>query len=205
MEAVFVVNKNVNMDENRIEKILEFLKEIDKFKTVYRTALTTSGSFEDDAGHTWHMCMYALLLQNELKIDVNLQKVFEMVLVHDLVEIYAGDTPAFDHNGRNGKKEREIQAAEKLFNILPDDLKTKIDSLWGEYEESKTPEAKFVKAIDRLQGFAQNNFTDGKLWKQLNIKEDEIRNYNLKTINFYPELVQIFEILFKKSKDKKDF
>jgi putative hydrolase of HD superfamily len=194
------------MDEDRIEKILEFLKEIDKFKSVYRvTYLTNENRYEDDAGHTWHMCMYALLLNNELKLNLDFEKVMELILVHDLVEVYAGDVCAFDHTRRNGKKEREIEAAEKLFSILPHDLKEKIHNLWNEYEDCSSKEAKFVKSIDKLQALAQNTFTQGRIWKEHNISEEWIRDYNKKGSELQPELKSIFDLLFNKAKDESYF
>src|SRR3989338_7739397 len=139
------------MKNKRLSQIIGFLREIEEFKTLYRKIILKDSRFESDAEHTWHMCMFALLLKDEMSSNLNLEKVFKLALIHDLPEIYAGDTYAFDEEGKKTKAEREEKAARELFSKLPEDLCKEMHELFVEYENLKSPEARFVKAIDKIQ------------------------------------------------------
>jgi len=164
------------MKESRFEKQLEFLIEVDKMKTVLRqTILTDRSRQETDAEHSWHFALMALALSEYSAYpDLDMFKVVKMALVHDLVEVYAGDTFAYDEAGYLDKQEREIKAADRIFGMLPEDQASEFRSLWEEFEEMKTPEAIYAAAIDRLQPFINNSVTDGHTWRLHGVTSDKV-------------------------------
>lgn len=154
--------------DGRFEKQVKFLTEIDKMKSVYRrTVLIDKSRREDDAAHSWHFAVTAMLLY-EYCADksVDIERVIRMALVHDLIEIYAGDTFAYDDAGNAGKQQREKAAADKLFAILPKEQGEEIRALWEEFDAEQTPDAKYACAIDRFQPFLNNIMTEGHTWKE---------------------------------------
>lgn len=162
--------------EARLAAILDFLVLIDRFKTIERKGYVGDATRrETDAEHTWHMAMFALLLHGELGFEADLGHVLRLVLVHDLVEIFAGDTYAYDDAAVAGQEERERLAAERLFGRLPPDLGGRLHGWWREFEEARTPEARFAKSVDRLQGFAQNYLSGGRAWRENGITRDRTR------------------------------
>lgn len=125
--------------KNRINKILSFLQEIEKYKTVEREMFTSNlDRRESNAEHSWHTAMFFFLFEKELPKNLDMKKMLKLALMHDLVEIYAGDTFAFDKKNQATKKERELQSAKKLFSQLPEDLHSESTDLFNEYEETKT-------------------------------------------------------------------
>lgn len=160
----------------RLVRQLDFLREIDRLKTVLRqTVLTDKSRRENSAEHSWHLAVMAGLLQehaNEPGLDVG--RVIRMVLIHDIVEIDAGDTFAYDTAGHADKAEREERAAERLFGLLPDDQRAEIMDLWREFEDRTTPEAKFAAALDRLQPMIHNYLTEGHTWRQHGITAGQV-------------------------------
>ncbi len=166
---------------DRIASILGFLTAIDALKEVERrtyVGVEESMRRENDAEHTWHMCMFALLLQREIGEQVNMLRVLQMILIHDLVEIHAGDTFAYDAAGQAGKAEREEEAARRLFSLLPPDLESELYGLWREFEELATPEAHFSNAVDRMQAFVQNVSTGGKAWREHGVTKEQVLQRN---------------------------
>jgi putative hydrolases of HD superfamily len=162
--------------EGRLAAILDFLVLIDRFKMIERKGYVGDASRrETDAEHTWHMAMFALLLHGELGFEADLGHALRLVLVHDLVEIFAGDTYAYDDAARAGQEEREMLSAERLFGMLPPDLGGRLHGWWREFEEARTPEARFAKAVDRLQGFAQNYLSGGRAWRENGITRERTR------------------------------
>ena len=155
-----------NLDERLIKQI-EFLIEVDKMKNVLRqTVLTDKSRRENDAEHSWHLALMAVVLyEYSDNPGIDLHRVIKMVLTHDLVEIYAGDTFAYDEAGQAGKPERERRAADKLFAMLPVDQGTELRALWVEFDEMVTPDAVFASAIDRLQPLLINYVAEGYTWK----------------------------------------
>ncbi|MDP3966009.1 MAG: HD domain-containing protein [archaeon] len=149
----------------RIDKIIGFLKEIDKFKEVEREIFLKNRR-ESDAEHAWHLAMFVFLFEKDLPKDLDLIKMFKLVLMHDLVEIYAGDTFIFDKEGNKTKKEREKRAAEKLFSKLPSDLEADFHNLFQEWEDAITKESKICHSFDKAQPMIQNILSDGKTWKK---------------------------------------
>lgn len=161
---------------NRLMQQIEFIVEIDKLKHVFRqSALISDRRKENDAEHSWHLAVMAVLLSEYVKEgSVDLLKVIKMVLIHDLVEIDAGDTFAYDEKGYGDKEEREIKAAERIFGLLPKDQADEIWSLWREFEERKTPESRFAASLDRLQPLLLNYHTEGHTWKMPGVTSKKV-------------------------------
>ncbi|MDO9508743.1 MAG: HD domain-containing protein [Thermovirgaceae bacterium] len=159
--------------DSRTEQILDFLKTTDGAKNILRKGYLGDGSRRESiAEHMWHLAIWAMLLHREIGFENDLLKTLKLVLTHDLVEIYAGDTYAYDDKGIDGQREREERGAKKLFGMLPDDLGKEFRALWDEFEETKTPESRFAKALDNIQGFAQNCISGGKSWKENGIGKE---------------------------------
>lgn len=160
-----MVNTSFNIEE-RLVKQFKFLTEIDRLKHIFRqTYLLDQSRRENDAEHSWHLSVLGLFLSEHSNEPVNLTRVIEMTLIHDIVEIDAGDTFAYDAENMKTQAEREKKAAERIFNILPSDQKDYLFSLWHEFEAKQTPEAKFAAAIDRVQPLLHNCLTEGRAWR----------------------------------------
>ena len=171
MNEIFSSIKDLNL-----QKQLSFIVEVDKVKNVMRRTLLIDGSRrENDAEHSWHLAIMAMLL-TEYAEDKNftLDRVLKMVIVHDLVEIYAGDTFAFDIQGNLEKEEKEKKAADKLFGQLPEDQAKQFRKLWEEFDEAKTPDARYAAALDRLQPFIHNLCTEGHTWVQAKVNREQV-------------------------------
>jgi putative hydrolases of HD superfamily len=168
---------------NRLEKQLEFILEIDKLKTILRqTQILDRSRRENDAEHTWHLTMMAIiLLEHANDPKLNLLRVLQMLIVHDLVEIDAGDTFAYDTKGYEDKSERELKAANRLFGMLPENQAGELMSLWIEFEDRMTNESKYANALDRLQPMLFNYNNDGDTWKKYGISSSQVleRNKNI--------------------------
>jgi putative hydrolase of HD superfamily len=164
----------------RMARIMGFIREVDKLKSVFRKTLLMNGSrYENDAEHSWHLALMAMLLGEYANAKVlNLARVIEMVLVHDLVEIDAGDTYCYDDAGNASKVERERKAADRVFGLLPEDHGRRLRALWEEFEERRTPESRFAAALDRVQPLMHNYFTNGVVWRNHGIISDKVRERN---------------------------
>ena len=159
------------IDENRLKQQMDFCREIDKEKEVFRQTFLCSGSRrENDAEHAWHMALMAVVLQEYANEDIDLLKVIKMLLIHDIVEIDAGDTYAYDVEGLKSQKERETKAADRIFGILPEDQAAEMHQLFHEFESEETPEARFAKALDNVQPVMQNDASEGKDWREKGIQ-----------------------------------
>lgn len=155
--------------EKRLIDQIKFIVEVDKAKEIMRrTYVTSSERFENDAEHSWHLALMAPLLKEYIKEDVNIERVINMVIIHDLVEIDAGDTFCYDKEGNLTKREREVKAADRIFNILPKDQAKIIYDLWNEFEEMNTIESRYAACLDRLQPILNNIATGGRAWKENN-------------------------------------
>ena len=162
-----------------LEDQMKFIIEIDKLKTIHRKAKIMHGDrLENDAEHTWHLAMMALILHPHANQEVDLLKVFKMLLVHDLVEIDAGDTFAYDTVGYQDKYERELRAANRIFGMLPQAQAEELMDLWQEYEERGTKEAKFASALDRLQPLIHNHHNQGDTWQKYGITQEQVLRRN---------------------------
>ena len=153
--------------EERLKKQLDFSLEIDKEKNIFRqTHLSGHGRAENDAEHAWHMAVMAYLLREYANETVDISRVILMCLIHDIVEIDAGDTYAYDEKAKETQKARAEAAKERLFSLLPEDQKAELVSLFDEFEAYETPESKYAHSIDNLQPLILNNSNDGSDWKE---------------------------------------
>jgi len=189
------------MDFQRLEQQIAFVREVDKLKTIQRqTLLTDASRQENDAEHSWHLALMALVLAEYAgDSTIDLLHVLRMVLVHDLVEIDAGDTYCYDEAGYADKAQRETTAAERIFNLLPTDQAAEIRALWDEFEASATPEAKFANALDRLQPLMHNVFTNGRMWKKHGIVKSQVIDRNCKITDGAPDLWTFARDLIEKA------
>lgn len=165
---------------DRLARQMRFALEVDKLKNVLRrTYVTESGRAENSAEHSWHIVLMAVALaehSNFARLDV--LRVIKMLLIHDVVEIDAGDTFGYDTAGHADKREREVKAAERIFGLLPTDQAADFRALWEEFEASETPEAKFALAMDRVQAVMLNIAADGGAWKEHGISVERILERN---------------------------
>lgn len=169
------------MDE-RLRKQLDFALEIDKEKNIFRqTHLSGQGRNENDAEHAWHMAIMAYLLREYANEEVDIGKVMLMCLIHDIVEIEAGDTYAYDAESLKTQKIREDAAKEKIFSILPEDQKKEFIALFDEFEDYQTAEAKFAHALDNLQPLLLNNSNNGGDWKEHQVTSEQVYGRQGKT------------------------
>jgi putative hydrolase of HD superfamily len=163
------------MDKARLLKQIDFIVEIDKLKHIFRqNVLIGTSRNENDAEHSWHLAVMAILLSEYAAAKLDVLRVVKMVLIHDLVEIDAGDTFCYDEKANEDKAEREQKAAERLFNILPEDQAKEIWELWREFEELKTPEARFAACLDRLEPLLLNYHTNGHTWKKPGVTSEKV-------------------------------
>jgi putative hydrolase of HD superfamily len=155
------------MDIQRLDKQITFSLEIDKLTGVLRRTLLLDGSrHENSAEHSWHISVMAMLLSEYAAESIDVSRVIQMLLIHDLVEIDAGDTYCYDAKANLDKAERELQAAERIFKILPADQARLVRELWDEFEDRQTPESKFANSMDRLQAMMHNYHTQGRQWRK---------------------------------------
>jgi putative hydrolase of HD superfamily len=152
--------------EDGFDKKIEFILEIDKMKSTYRKNINLDGNNEDDAQHSFMIAVMAMIFKDyAFTKDIDFDKAVKLCLVHDLIEVYAGDTFCWDEKANESKKDREIYSANKLFSLLPMPYKDEIRALWEEFDECATNEAKYANAIDRIQPFILNLNTGGHTWK----------------------------------------
>jgi putative hydrolase of HD superfamily len=162
-----------------MEKQFQFIEEIDKEKLIGRqTYLTDTARKENDAEHAWHMAVMTILLSEYANEKIDVLKTVTMLLIHDIVEIDAGDTYAYDAEGAKTQREREEKAAERIFGMLPEDQAKKFRDLWEEFEAKKTPEAKFARTMDNIQPMMLNSKTGGKAWMEHGVHISQILKRN---------------------------
>lgn len=170
------------MDKDRLKKQLEFSLEIDKEKNILRqTHISGGGRRENDAEHAWHMAVMAYLLKEYSNEDVDIARVMIMCLVHDIVEIDAGDTYAYDEAGLKTQKDRENAAKERLFGMLPDDQRSELTELFDEFEAFETPESRFAHAMDNLQPLMLNDSNGGADWLEHGVSAAQVYGRQRKT------------------------
>jgi putative hydrolase of HD superfamily len=168
------------MSAERLQKQIQFIIEIDKLKKIMRqTYLMDQSRKENDAEHSWHLSVMAILLAEYAKDDqIDVFHVLKLLLIHDLVEIDAGDTFCYDASGNSNKLDREIKAADRIFNLLPEDQARYFRELWDEFEARKSPESRFAAALDRLQPLLHNSRTKGGTWREHHIKRNQVIQRN---------------------------
>ena len=164
------------MENARLAQQIRFIAEVDKLKNVFRQTLVTgSRRHENDAEHSWHLCLMVIVLAEHANTpQVDILRVLKMLLIHDIVEIDAGDTFAYDTARMAGQHAREALAADRLFGLLPTDQCAEFRALWDEFEARLTPEAKFAAAMDRFQPMLLNCLTEGSAWRMHGITSDRV-------------------------------
>ncbi len=187
------------MDE-RLQKQLDFILEIDKEKNIFRqTHLSGHGRNENDAEHAWHMAIMAYLLQEYSNEKIDVARVMLMCLIHDVVEIDAGDTYAYDEEGLKTQKVREDAAKERIYSMLPEDQKAALVAIFDEFEERKTPEAKFARALDNLQPLLLNNSNDGGDWKNHDVTAEKVYGRQSRTREGSEKLFEVTDRILKEN------
>ncbi|MGB2894778.1 MAG: HD domain-containing protein [Anaerolineales bacterium] len=167
------------MDKERIDQQIQFILEIDKLKSVIRQSYLLAGNRrENSAEHSWHVALLGMLLTEYAEHPVDLLRTMKMLLIHDIIEIDAGDTYCYDEAGTLDQSSREDAAAERLFGLLPEDQTIELRELWGEFEERSTPEAKFAVTIDRLMPLLHNYHTEGRSWREHGIRKAQVSARN---------------------------
>lgn len=170
------------MDWERLEKQFAFCREIDREKQIGRQTYLADGSRkENDAEHAWHMAVMTLLLSEYSNEEIDVLRTISLLLIHDLVEIYAGDTYAYDEVGKQSQREREEQAADRLFDMLPEDQGQYMRELWEEFEAEETGEAKFAHTMDHLQPLMLNDASEGRSWQEHGVCLSQVLRRNERT------------------------
>lgn len=165
----------------RLEQQIRFITEIDKVKNIFRQTYLADGKRkENDAEHSWHIALMAYLLQEHAEEPVDVPRVMLMVLTHDLVEIDAGDTYAYDSEGAKTKREREVRAAERIFGLLPEDQGRYFRELWDEFEAYESADAKYAHLLDNFQPLLLNDASGGRSWSEHDVKKSQIYKRNEK-------------------------
>lgn len=191
------------MTNERLKKQLDFFLELDKMKNLYRqTYVLHEDRKENDAEHSWHIAIAAFLLSEYAKNDIDINKVVKMLLIHDVVEIDAGDTYCYDAAGNTTKAEREEKAAQRIFGLLPDDQKAEYYSLWREFEDSKTNEARFAAVMDRIQPLMLNYTKGGISWQEHGIRKDQVMNRNSDYFSESDELAALIKSVLDDAQNK---
>lgn len=187
------------MDE-RLKKQMDFILEIDKEKNILRqTHLSNHGRQENDAEHAWHMAIMAYLLKEYSNEPVDIAKVMLMCLIHDVVEIDAGDTYAYDEEGLKTQKEREEAAKERIYSLLPDDQKQELQAIFDEFEERKSPEARFARALDNFQPLLLNNSNNGGDWKEHHVTAEQVYGRQRRTAEGSERLYEVTDRLIQEN------
>ncbi len=179
------INDFISSDDERLDKLLKFTAEIDKMTAVLRrTVLIDKSRRENDAEHSWHIAVMAMIFEEYFYTKVDIGRAVRMCVIHDLVEIYAGDTFAFDKAGNLDKEEREMAAADRLFSQLPDEQGKMIRSYWEEFDAMETDDARYAACMDRIQPLLHNTLTDGHTWvlgeatrEDIEKREEPVRLY----------------------------
>lgn len=176
------LEKEGQREMERLEQQIRFLLELDKQKEIVRqTYLADASRKEGDAEHAWHLAVMAFLLADYANEKIDVLKTMKMVLLHDVVEIDAGDTYAYDTEGNKTKQLRERRAADRIYGMLPEDQKREYRALWEEFEKRETPEAKFANTLDKVQPVLLNNASGGRSWREHQVKRQQILERNQST------------------------
>lgn len=165
--------------DHRINQQIDFIVTLDKLKHIQRKSYLISGDrTENSAEHSWHIALMAMLLAEYSNESIDLERTIRMLLVHDIVEIEAGDTYCYDDDDRLEQRKREESAADKLFGMLPEDQANKLMDLWEEFDAGETPESRFANAMDRLMPLLQGYYSGGKAWVENGIHRSQVVERN---------------------------
>lgn len=189
--------------DEKINQLLKFTAEIDKMTAVSRrTMLIDKSRRENDAEHSWHIALMAMLFKDYAPEGCDVSRSVQMCIVHDLIEIYAGDTFAYDPAANQDKAEREEKAADKLFGELPEHLGKEFRQLWEEFDAMETPTAKYAAAMDRIQPYLHNTLTDGHTWKEGNPPVEMVNKRIGPAIDLIPELKDWYDANIQRAIEK---
>lgn len=173
----------------RFEQQIAFIMELDKIKSIGRQTYLADGSRkENDAEHSWHLTMMAFVLAEYANSPIDVLKAMKMVMLHDVIEIDAGDTYAYDAAGNETKRIRELAAADRIFGLLPEDQAVEYRGLWDEFEAMETMEAKFANTLDKVQPLFLNDASGGKSWREHDVKVEQVMKRNARTAEGSTEL-----------------
>lgn len=188
---------------DRLKKQVEFMLELDKMKNLYRqTYVLHEDRKENDAEHSWHLAILAMLMAEHANKPVDIVKVMKMVLIHDVVEIDAGDTYCYDSEGSKTKADREEKAAQRIFGLLPDDQQKEFYGLWREFEDSETDEARFAALLDRIQPLMLNYTKGGISWKEHGIAKEQVLERNKAYFNESDDIAELIVSVINDAYDK---
>lgn len=191
--------------ETRLKKQLDFILEIDKEKNIFRqTHLSGHGRNENDAEHAWHMAVMAFLLREYANESVDIARVMLMCLIHDVVEIDAGDTYAYDAEALKTQKAREDAAKERIYSLLPEDQREELISIFDEFEENQTSEAKFAHAMDNLQPLLLNHSNQGGDWREHQVTAEQVYKRQAKTRDGSLRLYELTDAIIREHMEKGD-
>lgn len=188
---------------DRLEKQINFILELDKMKNLYRqTYVLHEDRKENDAEHSWHIAIMAILLSEYANSEIDVTKVIKMLLLHDIIEIDAGDTYCYDAVGNSTKAEREEKAAQKIFGLLPEDQYRDFYGLWREFEDSTTKEARFAAVLDRLQPLMLNYTKGGISWQEHSIYKEQVLKRNENYFSESDELAKLIRSVIDDAEKK---
>lgn len=191
------------MITDRLKKQLDFMLELDKMKNLYRqTYVLHEDRKENDAEHSWHIAIMAFLLAEYADTETDIFKVIKMLLIHDVVEIDAGDTYCYDEEGYKTKADREEKSAQRIFGLLPDDQKNEFYGLWREFEDGQTNEAKFAGVLDRIQPLLLNYSKGGISWQEHGIYAKQVASRNVNTAETSAALSEVINAVIKDAADR---
>ena len=194
---------NINEIPERLRKQLDFMLELDKMKNLYRqTYVLHEDRKENDAEHSWHIAVLAFLLAEYSSQPVDVMHVMKMVLLHDVVEIDAGDTYCYDSEGNKTKAEREEKAARRIFGLLPDDQRDEYYTLWREFEDSETPDARFAAVLDRIQPLMLNYTRNGQSWKEHDVAKEQVLGRNKEYFKDSEQIGKLITAIIRDASDK---
>lgn len=192
------------MVNERLKKQIEFMLEIDKLKNIRRqTYVLGENRKENDAEHSWHIAVLAFMLAEYANNPIDILKVMKMLLMHDIVEIDAGDTYCYDADGLSTKSEREQNAAKRIYGILPDDQSEEYYLLWQEFEAQESSEAKFAALLDRMQPLILNYSKEGISWKEHNVQKTQVEKRNINNAEASETLAILIQSIIDDAENKK--
>lgn len=184
------------MIDEKLKKQIEFMIELDKMKNLYRqTYVLHENRKENDAEHSWHIALMAFLLAEYAKPETDIFKVMKMLIIHDVVEIDAGDTYCYDYEGYKTKADREEKASQRIFGLLPEEQKNEFYSLWREFEDGTTNEAQFAGVLDRLQPIILNYSKNGISWQEHAVKAEQVIDRTKHFSEISPELSELINAI----------
>jgi len=189
--------------QSRFLKQIEFIREIDRLKKIVRRNWLCDGSRrENDAEHSWHIAAMAMVLAEHAAEPIDLLRVIKMLLIHDVIEIDAGDTYAYDPAANEDKEARELVAADRIFGMLPDDQAVEFRALWDEFEEESTAEARFALALDRILPLMMNIDSGGMAWIENGVTAKQVRDRMAPIVDGCPALAELAECLIQRGVDE---